>query len=139
LLQHGASYAETGIDHASIGSGLVTGQQQGGEHMKQLLEFSLESGGSIVVEVDQDVAGTVLAARPGEIAAQVKESFESALAPVTPAAEALIARLSGLSERPDEVTVEFGIKLTGTLNAIIASSAGEANISVKLTWRAAPG
>jgi hypothetical protein len=106
--------------------------------VKQLLEFPLQDGGTVVVEVDEDIAGTQRAARPGEVAAQVTETFEAALAPVAPAAEALLERLGTLSKRPEEITVQFGVKLTGKLNAIIASSAGEANFAVNLKWTPTP-
>lgn len=56
--------------------------------LKQLLEFPLQDGCTIVVEVDEGAAGTQRAARPGEVAEQVQKSFEEALAPVAPAAEA---------------------------------------------------
>ena len=107
--------------------------------MKQLIEFPLEDGGTVVVEVDEDVAGTTRASRPGEVAEKATETFEAALAPVVPAAEALIGRLRGLSQRPEEVTIQFGVKLSGKLNAIIASSAGEANFAVTVKWKPTPG
>ena len=106
--------------------------------MRQLLEFPLEDGGSIVVEVDDAVAGTQRASRAGEVAAQVKETFEAALAPVAPAAEALLGRLGDLSKQPEEITVQFGVKLTGKLNAIISSTAGEANFAVTVKWKPTP-
>lgn len=102
--------------------------------MSSLLEFPLEAGGTIVVEVDRTTAGTTRASRPGEVAERAQETFEAALAPVAPVAEALFARLLDLTERPEEVTVEFGIKLSGKLNAIISSTAGEANFTVTMKW-----
>ena len=49
--------------------------------MKQLVEFPLEGGGSIVVEVEGAASsgGVVRGARPGEIVDQAKQSFEAAL------------------------------------------------------------
>lgn len=105
--------------------------------MTQMIEFPLDNGGTVVVEVDETISGTALASRPGEIAAKAKETFEAALTPVTPVAEALLARLQALSKQPDEITVQFGVKMTGSLNAIISSAAGEANFSVTMKWDAA--
>ena len=47
--------------------------------MKRLIEFPLEEGGSIVVEVDEPApeGGVVRAARPGEVAAKAGQTFEA--------------------------------------------------------------
>jgi hypothetical protein len=63
--------------------------------VSRLVEFPLEGGGSVVVEVAESELpeGPVRAARPGEIAAKATQSFEAALAKVRPAAEGIIANL----------------------------------------------
>ncbi|MFQ5793665.1 MAG: CU044_2847 family protein [Candidatus Bipolaricaulia bacterium] len=103
--------------------------------MKHLIEFPLDGGGSIVVEVDEPEGGMVRAARPGEIAAKASQTFEDALERIKPAASAIIAKLRDLSESPDEVDVEFGLKLSADLGAFIASAGAEANFNVTLTWK----
>ena len=103
--------------------------------MKHLVAFPTEDGRTVVVEVDGEVPpGTVRAARPGEIAQQAQETFEAALGSVRSAAEALVGRLGELSQRPDEVGVEFAIKLSAEVGAIIATTGGEANFKVTLKW-----
>ena len=107
--------------------------------MKHLIAFPTDDGGSIVVEVEEDPGpGTVRAGRPGEIAERAQETFESALGSVRPAAEALLARLSDLSERPEEVSVKFGITLSAQVGAVIASTHAAANFEVTLKWRRQP-
>jgi len=56
--------------------------------MKRLIEFPLQDGGSIVVEVDEPASegGVTRAARPGEIAARASQTFEAALERIQPAA-----------------------------------------------------
>lgn len=55
--------------------------------MKRLIEFSLEDGGSILVEVDApEEAGLVLAARGESMPEKARQSFEAALDKVRPAA-----------------------------------------------------
>ncbi|MGH7847309.1 MAG: CU044_2847 family protein [Candidatus Binatia bacterium] len=105
--------------------------------MKQLVEFPLEGGGSIVVEVEGAAGGpgVVRGGRPGEIIDQAKQSFETALEKLKPAAAAIIAKLRDLSEPPDEIEVEFGIKLNADVGVILASAGAEANYTVTLTWR----
>jgi hypothetical protein len=45
----------------------------------------------------------------------------------------LVQRLRGLS--PQEVSIEFGVELTGEQGLIIARGAAEASFTVKLTWK----
>lgn len=105
--------------------------------MKRLIEFPLEGGGSIVVEVDEPVpeGGVERAARPSEISEKAEETFQAALDKIKPAAESIINQLRGISEVPDEIGVEFGIKLNGKFGAVIASAEAEANYKVTLAWK----
>ena len=106
--------------------------------MKRLIEFPLEEGGSIVVEVDEPVpeGGVVRAARPGEIAAKAGQTFEAALERIKPLAGTIIAKLRGLHDPPDEAVVEFGLKMSGQAGSVVVASVGaEAHYKVTLTWR----
>jgi len=103
--------------------------------MKRLIEFPIQSGGSLLVEVDEPMPeGVVRAARPGEVIARAKETLEEALDKIKPAAQSIIAKLRGLPDAPDEVGVEFGIKLSAEAGAFIASAGVEANYKVTLKW-----
>jgi len=84
--------------------------------MKHLVEFPLEDGGSVVIEVDEpETSGTVRASR-GDTLAKAKETLEEALNNVLP------------------VTKSVGVKLTTTAGAVIASATAEANFDVTLRW-----
>jgi hypothetical protein len=104
--------------------------------VKRLVEFPLEGEGTILVEVDEPEpkGGVVQAGRPGEIAVRASQTFEAALERIKPAAGAIIVKLRGLANPPDEVEVEFGLKLSAEAGAFIASAGTEANFTVKLTW-----
>lgn len=105
--------------------------------MKRLIEFPLEDGGSILVQVDEPVpeGAVVKAARPGEIAAKAAQTFESALEKLKPAATAIISKLRGLADPPDEIEVEFGLTLNAEAGAFVAAAGAEANYTVTLTWK----
>lgn len=103
--------------------------------MKRLVEFPTQNGQTLVIEMDDEPGpGAVRAARPGEVAERAGQTFEAALEAVRTAAEALVTRMRELSERPDEVEIEFGIKLNAQIGAIIASTDAEAHFRVTLTW-----
>jgi hypothetical protein len=106
--------------------------------MKRMIEVPLESGGSMLMEVELDESeqqGMVPAARPGEMAATAKQTFEDALEQIKPGAEAIVEKLRGMSAKPDEVSVTFGLKMSATAGAFIAASGIEANFTVLLSWK----
>ena len=75
------------------------------------------------------------AARAGEVIAKAGQTLEAALERIKPAASAIIATISSLPEAPDEVAVEFGLKVTGKAEMIVASAGVEANYKITLTWK----
>lgn len=104
--------------------------------MKRLVEFPLEGGSSVLVEVEEadPDGGVVMAARKGEIE-NASQSFEAALEKIKPAAAAVISKLRDMSESPDEIEMEFGLGLSARAGAFIASAGTTANFKVTLTWR----
>ncbi len=71
----------------------------------------------------------------GDVAGKVCQTFEVALEKAKPAASALIAQFRDLIDPPDEIEVEFGIKLSAGAGAVLASAGGEANYKMTLTWK----
>jgi hypothetical protein len=109
--------------------------------MKQLVEFALADDEVILVEVDAPTLARATMrglAEPQAMVEKAKISFEQALDKLKPAADAIISKLRNLTERPDEISVEFGIKLSAAAGAVITSASVEANFVVKLLWRQAP-
>ena len=113
-----------------------------GDSVKQLVEFSLEQGGSVFVQVDDAPGGSVMRGlgkdRP-TVAERTDRSFEEATATVIPAARSLLTRLRAVDDPADEISIEFGVQLSAQTGAFIASAAVEANFRVSLTWRSASG
>jgi len=107
--------------------------------MARLAKFVLPDGNSIVAEVDDESFDTSRVMRGGvlgssEIVVKANESFETALDRVRWAAEGLLDRLTSLASPPDEVEVEFGVKLNAETGAVIAKAATEANFKINLKW-----
>jgi len=107
--------------------------------MKRLVEFPLDQGGSVVIEVEEPLGGPVTRGlgkeRSTALVEKADKTFEDATAAVTPAARSLIARLRSMDDAPDEVGIEFGVQLSAQTGAFIASAAAEANFKVSMTWR----
>lgn len=106
---------------------------------KQLIEFSLETGDKIVVEVDEPSSETIepAAIEPGELFAKAKEPLEKALKrmikPLAVGSSTIVSELQHMEQPADEIEVKFGVKLSGTIGAVLTAG-GEANYEVTLKW-----
>lgn len=104
--------------------------------MKHLVEFPLEDGTTILVEVDDPETGSVIrSGRVGDAVTKSQKTFEEAMDKVKPAASAIIAKIRSLHDTPDEVEVEFGLKMSADAGAFVASAGIEANYKVTLKWK----
>ena len=105
--------------------------------MKHFVEFKMEDGNTIIVDLDDpETGGTTRAARrPGEIAEEAKGTFEQALSKIRPATEKVITTLRGLAHKPDEIEMEFGFSLNAAAGVVIASASTGANYKVTLRWK----
>ena len=111
--------------------------------MSQIAKFPLKNGGVVAVEVEaSDLGGgrVMRGSAPADALAVANDSFETALESVRAAAEGILDKLRNLAQPPDEVGVEFGVKMNAETGAIIAKASGEANFKISLTWKkSSPG
>jgi Trypsin-co-occurring domain 1 len=106
--------------------------------MPELIQYPLQGGGSVLVAVETTAEPVTRGwgeDRSQRVAEQANETFESAVARVRPAAEALLDSLSGLRSTPDEITVEFAVQLTAEAGICIATLGSTANFKIQLTWK----
>jgi hypothetical protein len=102
--------------------------------MEQLLEFELDDGGMVFVEVEDDEPGIERAARVDDVVVKARVNLESALDQVRVFASIALGRLRALAEQPQQIEVEFGIRLNAEAGAVIARTQAEAHMQVTLTW-----
>lgn len=103
--------------------------------MEKLVRFDLGDGESVVAELTRVSGGVVEAATASDLVARATGSFASALDDVRSAAALTVRRLRDLPQRPDEVTVEFGIQLDAEVGAVLARTGAQGHLQVQLTWR----
>lgn len=102
--------------------------------MKHLVEFPLEDGTTMMVEVEEsEVEGLERVSR-GDIIERSQQTLEKSLEKVRPAAQYIIEKLRSLHDSPDEVEVQFGINLSAETGAVLAAAGISANYSIKLKW-----
>jgi hypothetical protein len=108
----------------------------------ETVEFPLESGGRLLVRVeDTDGYGGVVT-RGGRVAASLEraeDTFEAALGTIEVVAAGVLGKLSQLATVPSEVRVDFGLELTARAGAILAAAGTTAQLHVGLTWRPGDG
>lgn len=92
--------------------------------------------GPVVVEVDSRDPGFRSVARRGEDGEihEVEGRFESALNNVRGAAISALRTFRDRALDPDAIELEFGVKLSAVAGAVIARTAAEGHLTVKLTW-----
>jgi hypothetical protein len=103
--------------------------------MKRLIEFPLEDGTSMLVEVDEpEQEGLERVSRHDpNVIERAQQTLEKSLDRVKPAAQYILEKLRELSDSPDEIEVQFGLKLNAGSGVILAAGV-EANYTVKLKW-----
>ncbi|MFF0110722.1 CU044_2847 family protein [Streptomyces hirsutus] len=103
--------------------------------MSEVVRVEVGTDSSVLVEMDEDTFGMERVSRLSDGVREAGYRVEDALSGVRGVALAALETLKELS--PEGVEVEFGIKLTAGVDALIAKSTGEGHFTVKVSW--APG
>ena len=95
----------------------------------------LRSGEALLFEVDEPMAiGGVTAVGIGAVARDGFIDLDGALGGVKQAASQVLDAVRSIAVPPDSCEISFGVKLSGTLGAIIAKASTEANFTIKMVW-----
>ena len=62
-------------------------------------------------------------------------TLDEAMASIRSASRSIIDVIRDMDHVPDEVTVNFGIRMTAKVGAVIASAEAQGQIGVSLTWK----
>jgi hypothetical protein len=108
--------------------------------VSKYVEFSLEGGGSILIEGADEPARTSAGfLRDGEhraVADKAAQSFDASVEAVRRSADLLVTKLRDLSTPPNELQVTFNLKASGEMGGLaVGKSGGDANYSVTLKWQ----
>jgi hypothetical protein len=103
---------------------------------------SKEPNGVILVEVEGEPASDLgyssdhRGDRLDKIRCSAENLFSDGIALIETCAQAVVDQVSELGEaaRPDELTVQFAIKLDSEVGAVIARASGSAQLQVSLKW-----
>jgi hypothetical protein len=109
-----------------------------GRAVSTFLDVELAEGGSVLVEIESEDGPVLRGGRRQPEVVQAGRTLEAVLAELGPTAQAIVSRLRTLAQSPDEIQVEFGIKLNASARLVVAQSGGEANFRVALRWARSP-
>ncbi|WP_369211818.1 CU044_2847 family protein [Streptomyces flavofungini] len=103
--------------------------------MTELMRWESDEG-PVVVEVDSRDPGFRSVARRGDQGEihEVEGRFEAALHNVRGAAMSALRTFRDRALDPDAIELEFGVKLSAAAGAVIARTATEGHLVVRLSW-----
>lgn len=100
--------------------------------MAEILRFETADGIDVLVEADEPAYGIQRVARGADGIVESANRLQQALGAARATVAAAFEALSELDL--DELTVEFGVKLTAEAGALIAKTAGEGHLKVVAKW-----
>jgi hypothetical protein len=107
--------------------------------MKQLLQLRANDGTDLYIEVneiavDNSLRGSSNLEDRGVIE-NAQQSFDRALQPLKEISNSIITCIKNISNAPQEVEVELGLKFTAKAGIILTSLDSEAHLRVSLKWK----
>lgn len=102
--------------------------------MSELIRFETTTGHIVVETTDEE--GVRRVSRKGMT--DVARRFGDALADVEGAAADAIESFRSGRLKPDQIEIEFGVKLNAETGALIAKASTEGQLTIKLTWSSGP-
>lgn len=106
----------------------------------RIVSYPLQDG-RVEVEVlgDAPEGGVERTAVGGRTIERAQVAFSDAVTVAREVADALHASFRNALSAPDEVELEFGLKLGGTAGVVVSAASVEASLRVKCTWRTSEG
>jgi hypothetical protein len=101
------------------------------------MRFRLTGDEYVFVEVDPDEPAIAPVSRVGDVIESATDSFAAALSHVRTAASIALASFREMEADPDQVEIEFGVKLNAEAGAIVAKTGAEGHLRVALRWQRA--
>ena len=101
---------------------------------QQIVIVSLGNGESVLVEAATELGEGLEPIGRSDGIGRTVETFQEAAEQLSSLASVIADRLHGLANAPEEISVEFGIKVAADASVVVARTSGEANFKVTLQW-----
>lgn len=107
--------------------------------MKKVLQFTTDDGSDLFVEVNESYANDSLRSMSLEtenrgLIENATENLEKAMKPLKTISNSIINCMKEITNNPDEIEVELGLKFSAKAGIILTSLDSEANLKIVLKW-----
>ncbi len=102
-----------------------------------MAQFQVEDDDEVILVEFAPAAGVrSVSLSPQDVVEKSKEAIEKAMKTMRGMAKKTMKTIQDIpfSERPNTITVEFGLKLSADVGAVLAKAGVEAAINVTMTW-----
>jgi Trypsin-co-occurring domain 1 len=108
--------------------------------MSDLVRYQSNQGGTVLVEVADPVGGQVVrrGGRPAAVISEAGDTIEQVFGGIGPVVQGVVSQLRANPDWPEQVEVEFAVKISADSSVIIARAGGEANFRVCMRWSKGP-
>jgi len=105
--------------------------------MSRVLIFE-DNGSTIeVITNDDEPLGAERVSVGGKVVEAAKITFDEAVSSARQVAEAVWRTFNAPIQRPNELELEFGLKITGSAGAVVSSASAEATLHIRCMWKSA--
>lgn len=106
--------------------------------MKHLVEFTLENGGTVLMEAEnsnfeEQIIRASSKRAPQEVTKISNKTFEESLEVIKPVADTLLNKLKDMCNEPEEIKVSFGISMDLKAGMFISANTSS-TFNVTLKW-----
>ncbi|MFD5015388.1 hypothetical protein SAMN04487980_105317 [Streptomyces sp. cf124] len=117
--------------------------------MGEFVEFTFDDGQAVLLEVfpsplaDSPAGATAPGSAPlvpvagdgnGRVARAARGALRQVLQPLVPVLQSVHDTVSAMDRRPQQLTVDLGVKVGNDLTLGIVANKGEASLTVSATW-----
>lgn len=103
--------------------------------MGKIIQFKSEETEALLVEiVDENEFYEDTFVSDGREINKATIRFSKSLSSIKTVAKAAMDSILDLPQKPSEFSIEFGLKISGTTNAIIACGSAEGNLKITIKW-----
>ncbi len=100
--------------------------------MGRLIEFKTDSGIVLIESATGEKPGRTTRALGVE--KKIGKKLSDLIEVIQPMTETIIESIDRLDKKPDSISAEFGLSISGEGNIFVVKAAGEASLRVTFTW-----
>jgi hypothetical protein len=103
--------------------------------MSDFTDFRLPSGAIVYVQSTLQPPPTSGLAQASGAAEKAREAWSEGMALVSEMAQGVVSQLKEATRQAEQVTVEFGVNISGKTGIILVEGEAAANLKVTVTWK----